>query len=220
MSALGASALSTRSNDAWSPPLTSPLSNVETRRAMPESRRSFGPDMWMLWAGMAAAAAGVLAYLAVKEPWAHLTITQPATDAADAVVVQVTVRGHAAFVGSAGTVLAIVLAVFGVLWFFYGFQRGWSMPGIVNPALAILVSVAGVGMTLFSSMVWFVWQDAMVLRANAAGLTPREMRTLLETQPIPIVVIERLPGMISFGGMMALGSFAACLGWWAYHRRG
>ena len=214
------STVSAPARQAWAPPATFPLSNIETRRAMPESRRTFGPDLWMLWAGMAAAAAGILAYLAVKEPWAHLTVTQPATEVADAVVVQVTVRGHAAFVGTAGTVLAIVLAVFGVLWFFYGFQRGWSMPGILNPALAILVTVAGLGMTLFASMVWFVWEDAMVLRASAAGLTPREMRTLLETQPIPIVEIERLPGMVSFGGMMALGLVAACLGWWAYRRRG
>ena len=215
-----ASTVSAPARRAWAPQPTSPLSNIETRRAMPKSRRTLGPDPWMLWAGMATAAAGVLAYLAVKEPWAHLTITQPATDVADAVVVHVTVRGHAAFVGIAGTVLAIVLAAFGVLWFFYGFQRGWSMPWILNPALAILVTVAGVGVALFSSMVWFVWEDAMVKRADAAGLTAREMRTLLDTQPIPIVVIERLPGLISFGGMMALGLFAACVGWWAYRRRG
>jgi hypothetical protein len=82
---------------------------------------------------MAATVAGVLAFLAVKEPWAHLTITQPATDTIDAVVVEVTVRGHAAFVGTVGTVLAVMLAASGLMWFFYGFQRGRSMPGILNP---------------------------------------------------------------------------------------
>ena len=45
------------------------------------------------------------------------------------------------------------------------------------------------------------------------------MTQLLDQRPIPIVVIERLPGLISFGGMMALGLFASCLGWWAYRRR-
>ena len=94
----------------------------------------------MLWAGMAATVAGVLAFFAVKEPWAHLTITQPATDTAEALVVEVTVRGHAAFVGTVGTVLAVMLAASGLLWFFYGFQRGWSMPGILNPVLSILVT--------------------------------------------------------------------------------
>ena len=178
---------------------------------MPEVRRQFGPDMWMLWAGMAAAAAGILAYLAINQPWAHLTITQPATDAAEAVVTDVTVRAQSAFVGTAGTVLAIVLTVFIVLWFFYGFQRGWSIPGVLSPALAILVTLAGLGMTFLSSMVWFVWEDSMVLRAKTAGMTANEMRALLDHQPVPIVAIERLPGMISFGGMMALGLFASCL---------
>jgi hypothetical protein len=204
----------------WAPPPASPLSNVETRRSMPETRRAWGPDMWMLWAGMAATAAGVLAYLAVKEPWAHLTITQAATDFVDGVVVEVTVRGQTAFVGAAGSVLAIALAAFGVLWFFYGFQRGWSMPGILNPALAILVTFAGIVMTALSSMVWFVWEDAMILRSGVAGLTTREMTRLLDQQPAPLVEIERMSGLISFGGMMVLGLFAACLAWWAYRRRG
>ena len=93
------------------------------------------------------------------------------------------------------------------------------MPGILNPALSILVTVAGLGVALLSSMVWFVWQDAMIARAENVGLTTREMTQLLDQQPIPIVVIERLPGLISFGGMMAFGLFASCLGWWAYRRR-
>jgi hypothetical protein len=214
------SAVSAPPRETWAPSATSPFSNIETRRAMPETRRSWGPDMWMLWAGMAATAAGVLAYLAVREPWAHLTITQAATDFVDGVVVEVTVRGQTAFVGAAGSVLAIALAAFGVLWFFYGFQRGWSIPGILNPAFAILVTFAGIVMTALSSMVWFVWEDAMIQRSSAAGLTTREMTRLLDQQPAPLVEIERMSGLISFGGMMVLGLFAACLGWWAYHRRG
>jgi hypothetical protein len=45
------------------------------------------------------------------------------------------------------------------------------------------------------------------------------MTQLLDQQPIPIVVIERLPGLISFGGMMAPGLFASCPGWWSCRRR-
>jgi hypothetical protein len=176
--------------------------------------------MWMLWAGMAAVAAGILAYLAAKEPWAHLTVTQAADDFVEAVVVDVTVKGEAAFVGTAGSALAIALAAFGVLWFFYGFQRGWSMPGILNPAFGILVAFAGLAVAALSSMVWFVWEDAMILRASAAGLTTREMTRLLDQQPAPLVEIERLPSLLSFSGMMMLGLFAASIGWWAYRRRG
>jgi hypothetical protein len=214
-----ASRTTTAPRNDWAPP-ASALSELSTHRAMPEVKRQWGPDMWMLWAGMAAAAAGILAFLALKEPWAHLTITTAATEGTEALLVDVTVKASSAFVGKAGAVIAIVLAAYGVTWFFYGFQRGWSIPAILSPALAILVTLAGLGMTFLSSMVWFVWEDSMVLRAKTAGLTPNEMKALLDQQPVPIVSIERLPGMVSFGGMMALGLFAACLAWWAYRRRG
>lgn len=142
------------------------------------------------------------------------------SDAQDALLTDVVLRGETAFVGAAGTVLAITLGVFGVLWFFYGFEQGWSLPAILNPALCIIITVAGLGMTLLSALVWYVWEDAMVLRANTAGLTASEMKRLLDAQPAPLVQIERLSGLMSFAVMMMLGLFAACLGWWAYQRRG
>lgn len=46
------------------------------------------------------------------------------------------------------------------------------------------------------------------------------MKRLLDAQPAPLVQIERLSGLMSFAVMMMLGLFAACLGWWAYQRRG
>jgi hypothetical protein len=209
--------------DVWAEiPATPPvprLADVSAYRALPATRRSWGPDMWMLWAGMAAIAAGVLAYLAVKQPWVHLTVTQPETEFDKAEIVQLTLRGHAAFVGVAGQTLAIALAVFGLIWFFYGFQRGWSMPGLVNPLLGMVVSSIGVAMTALSSAVWFVWEHAMILRASTAGISAGEMQELLDQQPPPHVQIERLSGLMSFGGMMVLGLFAASLGWWAYRRR-
>ena len=68
-------------------------------------------------------------------------MTQGATELQDALVVDVTVRGQAAFVGTAASVFAVVLAASGVLWFFYGFQRGWSMPGVFNPAMVVFVTM-------------------------------------------------------------------------------
>lgn len=88
------------------------------------------------------------------------------SDAQDALLTDVVLRGETAFVGAAGTVLAITLGVFGVLWFFYGFEQGWSLPAILNPALCIIITVAGLGMTLLPALVWYVWEDAMVLRAS------------------------------------------------------
>lgn len=173
----------------------------------------------MLLAGLAAGAAGILAYLAITEPWVHLTVTRPATDTDPVLVATLSLRGKAAFVGTAGVAIAGALAVLGVVWFLYGFQRGWTMPSVMNPAFGILVAVAGLLAAGLASMVWFVWEDAMVARARAARMSTRAMQELLDLQPTPLVQIQRLSGLLSFAGMMVLGLVASSLGWYAYRRR-
>jgi len=220
----GAAALATKAPPSVWAPLPQPARSAPStpdltaRRALP-SRRSWGPDPLMLLAGLEAMGAGVLAFLAVKDPWVHLTVTRPLTDFDPGLVVTLTVRGKAAFVGTAGTALAATLAVMGVLWFFYGFQRGWTMPGILNPALGIIVVSTGLFATVLASMVWFVWQDAMILRAKAARISTDAMRELVHLEPAPLVQIGRLSGLMTFGGMMLVGLLASCLGWYAYRRR-
>ena len=68
----------------------------------------------MLLAGLAAMAAGAFAFLAIREPWVHLTVTRFATDTEPALVATLSLRGRAAFVGTMGTGLAITLAVLGL----------------------------------------------------------------------------------------------------------
>jgi hypothetical protein len=207
----------------WDPLPTGPtsaLAEVEAHRALPTSQRSRGPDLWIMVAGLAAIVAGVLAYLAVRDPWVHLTVSVPETQFDEAVLVEVVVRGQVAFAGTAAKALGGVLAAFGLVWFVFGLNRRWTIPGIANPALAILVSAAGVGLTVVASMVWFVWEDAMVLRARTAGMSAKAMAELLDRQPAPLVEIERLSGLMTFGGVMVLGLLASSLGWWAYRRRG
>jgi hypothetical protein len=199
-------------------PAGAPLVDRMPRRALP-TRRAFGPDPIMLLAGLAAATAGVLAYLAIKEPWVHLTITQEATDTTPALVATLSLRGRAAFVGTAGMAIAVALALMGLIWFLYGFQRGWAMPGIVNPAIGLLVTTAGLLATALAAMVWFVWQDAMIEHAKGAHLSTVAMKNLVEAQPAPLVQIQRLSGLMTFAGMMVFGLLASCLGWYAYRRR-
>jgi hypothetical protein len=199
---------------------TSSLAEVESHRALPTYQRSRGPDLWILLAGVAAIVAGVLAYLIVRDPWVHLTVSVPESEFEEAIRVEVVARGQVAFAGTAAKALGVGLAAFGLVWFVFGFDRRWTIPGIANPALAILVSAAGLGLTVVSSMVWFVWEDAMVLRAKTAGMSAKGMAELLDRQPAPLVEIERLTGLVTFGGLMALGLLASSLGWWAYRRRG
>jgi hypothetical protein len=45
------------------------------------------------------------------------------------------------------------------------------------------------------------------------------MQRLLDLQPAPLVQIQGLSGLMTFGGMMVLGLVGSCLGWYAYRRR-
>jgi hypothetical protein len=72
---------------------------------------------------------------------------------------------------------------------------------------------------VLAAMVWFVWEDAMVMRAKAADMSVQAMKELLNLQPAPLVQIQRLSGLLTFGGTMLLGLVASCLGWYAYRRR-
>jgi hypothetical protein len=195
------------------------MPEVANHRALPK-RRNWGPDPVMLLAGLAALGAGVMAYLAVKEAWVHLTVTRAATSTEPELVATLTLRGKAAFVGTMGTGIAIALAALGLMWFLYGFQRGWTMPGVLNPAIGLLVSIGGLLATVLASMVWFVWQDGMVVHARAARLSVDAMRELVHLEPAPLVQIERLSGLMTFGGMMVVGLFASSLSLYAYLRRG
>jgi hypothetical protein len=205
-------------------PVVTPPPNLQAAmgrsqlRALP-TRRAWGPDWFMLLGGIMATAAGAIAYLAVGRPWVHLSITRSDIDGQELLSTALSLRGKAAFVGTAGIVLAIALAAFGLVWFFFGFQKGWTMPGVVNPALGFLVTAAGLISTVLASLVWFVWEDAMIGHARATGLTTTEMRELLDLQPAPLVEIERLPSLATFGLMMGLGFLASGIAWYAYRRR-
>lgn len=173
----------------------------------------------MILAGLVALAAGVVAFQTVKVPWVHLRITDPGDDFQDAVVLALSLRGKAAFVGQIATALSVALIGFGAIWFFYGFQRGWTMRGFMNPIVMVFATIAGIGMTFLTGMLWFVWETAMVDHAKAAKVSTETMKALLDQEPAPLVEIERLTGLMRFGGMMVVGMLAACMAWYAYRQR-
>lgn len=189
-------------------------------RALPsDHRRSAKPDFALLLAALATIGAAVLAWRSIGDPWVRLVITDTSDRLDPQLVGDMVLRGHAAMVGVIGQGIGAVLGVSGILWFFYGFDRGSTPPWFTNPGIAILASIAGLIGTVMAAIIWFVWEDAAVQHARAVKMTVDELRALLDLQPEPLVEIERLSGLMRFGGAMVIGLLAGCAAWWSYHKR-
>ncbi len=193
---------------------------LATLRALPNERRRSGkPDLVLLLVAMMAIGAAAIAWHAIGQPWVKLIITDTSDRLDPQLVGDITLRGHAALVGIIGRGLAVALGVYGVLWLVYGFDRGSTVPWFANPGGAILVTIAGIIGTVVSAMVWFVWEDAAIEHARAVKMSVDELSELLHLQPEPLVQIDRLTGLMRFGGAMVIGLLAACVAWWCSHKR-
>ncbi len=189
-------------------------------RALPsDQRRSHRPDFALLLAAVATIGAAVIAWRSIGDPWVNLLITDTSDRLDPKFVGDITLHGQAAMAGVIGQGLAALLGVFGLLWLVYGFDRGSTVPWFANPATAIIASIAGLIGTAVSAMVWFVWQDAAVKHARAVKMSVDELRTLLDLEPQPLVEIQRLSGLMRFGGAMLIGLLASSTAWWCYHKR-
>lgn len=199
---------------------TIPAFDVGAMRALPRERRqSARPDFVLLLASLTACAAAYLAWKSISEPWVELVITDT-RDLDPVLVGNIVLRGQLAMVGTIGVALAGVLGTLGLIWLFYGIDRGSNVPWFVNPALAIAATLVAIGGAVLSSTVWFVWKDAAIVRARAVGLAPEKLKELLDLQPPPFVEIQRQAGLTRFGGLMLLGFVAACTALWSTRRRG
>jgi len=201
-------------------PRTGPVPDVVTRRALPaRARRAGRPDLVLLLMALVAAGVGIVAWRSVADPWVRLTVTDTSDRLDPALVGDVVLRAQASVLGTIAQGLAATLIVFGALWLVYGFDRGSTMPWFTNPVGAMTASLAGIGATVLSALVWLVWEDAAVHRSRALGLGADVLRELLDGQPPPLVEIERLSGLLRFGGVMVLGLLASATAWWAYRKR-
>jgi hypothetical protein len=177
-------------------------------------------DAGLLIAGLVLLAAGILAYLSIRHPWVRVRITGIDEDGVETgVVARLVLAGGEDLAGKIGLALSAAMAIWGAVWCWYGFDRGAGIPAFARPGFAILVTLAGIGVAILCSTVWFVWSDAAVAHAADAHMTAAALRVLIETHPLPIVHLKRLHGLLEFGGLMVLGQLASCLAFWSSRRR-
>lgn len=188
--------------------------------ALPVAKRRRRFDAGLLVAGVLLLAAGILAYLSIRHPWVKVRITGIDEDGIETgVVARLALEGGQGLAGKIGLVLSVAMAIWGAVWCWYGFDRGAGIPSFARPGFAILATIAGIGVAILCSTVWFVWSDAAVAHAGDTGMSAASMRLLIDTHPLPIVQLRQLPGLLEFGGLMVLGQLASYLAFWSSRRR-
>jgi hypothetical protein len=201
-------------------PTTHSGPDANARRALPTtSRTSNRPDAALLLAALVAAAAAYMAWGAITMRWMQITIGDTQEGVARTFGTA-TFRASDAMIGTLAQIVVIVIAAGAMLWFFFGLQRGWTMPWFSTPAIGIVAAVTGIAATFVSSFVWFVWRDAVFAAAERYGETASRLRRFLDDPDHrPSITLHRLAATQRFITMLAIALAASCIAWWAYRRR-
>jgi hypothetical protein len=184
-----------------------------------ERRRSSRVDLALLLAAVVAAGAAWMAWQASHEQWVTLTITDTRDRMDPQLVGRLTLLADGSLVGLVGQAATAVLAAYAVTWLYFGFDRGTTIPWFLSPSVALLATFAGLLGVVLSATVWLVWKDVAVEHARSMGLSMRALRDLLDLQPAPLVEIERLSGLLQFGGSLLVGLAACLTAWWSARKR-
>ncbi len=212
--------------DPWVTP--SARAEERVRRAM----RAVGPpvpvasprvrriDAALLLAGLLAVAGAVAAASALSLPWVVGRLSAVGQHGTTREVAELTLHAsdsvaHAIVLGA-----AVGVGTLGLLWFWYGLDRGVHLPVFAHPSLGVLGSVASLATVGASRLGPFLWQEAFVARARDAGLTKAAMRALLEDVDARTLAFEQQAGMTRLTAAAALILVAAVLGWWSQRDHG
>jgi hypothetical protein len=211
----------TTSPTRTAPNLRSTLPDLAGRRALPTTKnRSNRPDPWLILAAIVVGYAAYAAWNTFELRWVQIALSRTDTEGNVSAVGTATFRASEAMAGTLGHAMIVVLAASALLWLFFGLQRGWNMPWLASPAIALIASVLAIAGTVLSSALWFVWRDAMVGNATRFGISRDELNGILEdVDRSPVVAMQRLAGPGKFGALMALAAVASCAAWWCYRKR-
>ena len=208
---------------ARSAPRPSPLlPDLAGRRALPttKGKRANRPDPVLLLMAVAVGYAAYASWSLFALRWVEITLSRADTEGNVTAVGAAAFRASESMAGTLGQAMVVVLAASALLWFFFGLQRGWSMPWFTSPAIAIVASVLAITGSVVSSVLWFVWRDSMVENATRFGIDRETLTGILEdVDRSPVVAMHRLGGPGRFGVMMAVALAASCVAWWCYRKR-
>ncbi len=177
------------------------------------------PDVRLMVAGGLALASAVAAYTTMALPWVSGRVVVSGQRSNTRLVADMTFRASASLAGPFAIGVAILTAVAGILWFWYGMDRWAHLPVFASPGLGMLAGVVGLGVLVTSKVAPSLWNGGFIANAHDAGLTRDAMRALLDHVPAPIVELTPQTGMIRFAAATGLAMLAAGVAWWSQRRR-
>jgi hypothetical protein len=172
----------------------------------------------MVGAGLLVLAAALM-YTSLDVFWVRARLSTATDRGQFRPVADMTFRATDSLAGTVGLVLAVGFAVYGIVWFWYGLDRGVHLPAVFHPGFVGLGAAAAWLVAIFAGLGSFFWDDAFAANARGAGMSKGAMAELLAHHPPPKIAVEVLEGVVRFRVSAGLALLAALLGAWTTSRR-
>lgn len=206
--------------DPWGAPSVRAEERVRrSMRAIPSttsagSARVRHIDPALVLGGVLAIAGAAASASSIALPWVLGRLTVIGQRGTTRVVTELSFEASDSVAHAIVLGVAVGAGLLGLLWFWYGLDRGAHLPGFAHPGLGVLASAAAWATVGASRLGAFFWEDAFVARARDAGLTKDAMRAVLEDTDARILAFQQQAGMtrlmLSAGLVLAAAVVAWC----------
>jgi hypothetical protein len=191
----------------------------------PDTTRSIGSasvrrvDHILIASGVLAIGAAVLGFSALSLPWVLGRVSSIGDRGNEHPVAEFAFRASDSFGGMVALAIAVVMTIVGLLWFWYGLDRGARLPSLAHPGIAIVAGLAGGAVMAVAKFGWVFWEGAFVSHAREAGLSRGAMQALLDDGAKRVVEIEQVSGFHRFGYAAAVALAAGLVAVWSQRQR-
>lgn len=176
-------------------------------------------DPELLVAGALALASAAVALTSLSLPWVTGTLATKGPRDELRQVAELPFFADDALVRNVVLGLALVVGVLGLLWFWYGLDRGVRLPLLAHPSLALLAGLLGWGLVVIARIGALVWETGFLAHARDAGLTREAMRALLEDRNRRVMTFVADVGATRFAIAASIALLAGLLAWWTQRER-
>jgi hypothetical protein len=173
----------------------------------------------LMVAGVLAVASSVAAITSMSLPWVTGTVWATGNHPNPRFVAELTFAASDGFVGRVVPAVAVVTGLLGLLWFWYGLDRGVHLPWFAHPGVALGAGSVAWAALATARLGTFAWGPAFVSHAREADVGRRVMRTLLQDAAAHRVELAQQQGMVRFAVAASLALLAGIVAWWSQRAR-